>query len=152
MNSISEATVLESDIVYALDPLAPVQDIQVAVEIVEGPVAAKGYLLAVEAFGVDSERIGSQHLQWPYSTQLDTSYAYIPATDGGHAEIPRLKSQAPIASLRFRVVPWSGPKGDRPVHELFGRLVYRYWTVSDAVDAAAPTSVAGVAKPRVARA
>lgn len=145
-DSISEGTDLNSEIVYLLDPFAPVLEVQVAVEIVEGPVAAKGYLLAMEAVGVDGDRIGAQQISWPYSTQLDTPYTYIPATAGGHAEVARLKCQSPIASLRFWVVPWSGTRSESPVHEVFGRMVYRYWTVPAALGPAATTSFTGVVK------
>lgn len=144
MNSISEGTDLNAEIVYVLDPVAPVQDIQVAVEIAEGPIAAKSYLLAVEAYGVDNDRIGAQEMSWPYSTKLDTAYTYVPAGVGVNAEVPRLKCQSPIASLTFRVVPWSGARGDRASHEVFGRLIYRYWTVPHAFGPAATTSFTGV--------
>lgn len=76
--------------------------------------SARDWLVVVSAFWRDS-RIATADLDWHYSLQADSNFAYL-AKDAGQKVVnfPLLNSAHPFDALEIRLFPWSKPAKQSP--------------------------------------
>ena len=137
---------------YDFTTFGPAESVQIQIEASGVPVQERQFLVAATVFPAvepDAPRVSPGDLNWPYSQKLDTSFTYLPPSDGlGPFRLRRaLSSTTPFSRVRLDIVQWAAPSGEPVRGSTFGRLVYAVRSSSDIPALAKRPVVYGVATP-----
>jgi len=121
---------------YDFTTFGPAESVQIQIEASGVPVRERQFLIAATVFSQvepDAERVSPGELNWPYSQKLDTSFTYLPASDGLEPYRLRraLSSTTAFSRVRLDIVQWATPSGEPVAGSTFGRLLYAVRSSSD---------------------
>lgn len=114
---------------YDFSTFGPAEALQLQIEAGGVSIRDRQFILAATLFPSNDagvERISPGDLSWPYSHSLDTSFAYLPKSDGDAPfELLReLTSTTPFSRVRLEVVDWATPRGESVPGSAFGRVLF----------------------------